>query len=747
MAEVGTRTRDLLARVWRAQALLEALVVLAFFTVVAVFATWPLAAHPLGGFYGFGNDNWGGIPYLGWLHDAYLGPGNPSFDPELQAPFGLEIPEHAVQPMDRVYSLVLGGFGQGLGAYNAQIFLSFVLAGCTMYLLARYVTGSPLAALVAGFAFTFSPFHLSIAMQYNALGSIQWIPLYLLALLVLLRRGRLRDAGLAGAAFALVTVTSYYYAWFLGWFTLVVVACFAVAAAIRRRRARDSLWPAARRFIVLAASRGAVGAAVAVALAGPLLISSAQGAADAGSAAIEHPINEAVRYSARPWMFLVPPHDNPVVGDELRPWIVQHAHDAPLYEQAVYLGYALLALGILAFLPWRRLGPLTERARFARGPLLAGAVVGMVIAIGPYIPLELDYWRRWQTPEDTAHVPSLSWVMFHLAPVFRFFARAFVLTSACLSVMAAIGLARLERRPWMTVPRRVALATAVLALIGLEFSNAPPHVWYSAGRPPWVKAAKKLPAGSKVVEYPVAAAFSPRSLYYMFWQTKHRRWTTNPPVTPEAASLAGTVRFADDPKAGAALRQAGVDYAIVHTKLPPETTPPYQPGLPNDSLPPDTGVLNPWFEVEERTSDAVVYRVRAAPRKVSGALVRAGDGFGALEPEGPFEARWLESDQGQFVLFVAGPKRPLTLTMTVSSFARPRFASLSLEGRDLDSFIVPAGRYVGRTVRLGRLSAGRYTIELSSAPGPQSIREATGSLDTRSVSLRIQEPIVVRSTR
>ena len=61
--------------------LLEVLGVGVFFTAVAVFATWPLAIHPLGGFYGFGNDNWGGIPYFGWLHDAYLGPAEASFDP------------------------------------------------------------------------------------------------------------------------------------------------------------------------------------------------------------------------------------------------------------------------------------------------------------------------------------------------------------------------------------------------------------------------------------------------------------------------------------------------------------------------------------------------------------------------------------------------------------------------------------------------------------------------------------------
>src|SRR5206468_3750871 len=173
-----------------------------------------------------------------WLPHAYLGSGSASFDPQLQAPFGLVIPEHAIQPMDRLFALLLGGFGQGLGAYNAQIFLSFVLAGCTMYLLARYVTESRLAALVAGFAFTFSPFHLAVSMQYNALASIQWIPLFLLALLVLLRRGRKRDAALTGAAFALVLLTSYYYAWFLAWFTLLVLAYVAAAAALRARRDR-----------------------------------------------------------------------------------------------------------------------------------------------------------------------------------------------------------------------------------------------------------------------------------------------------------------------------------------------------------------------------------------------------------------------------------------------------------------------------------------------------------------------------
>jgi hypothetical protein len=734
------------SRLSRHQAtVVEALLLVVAFTGVAVFATWPLAIHPLGGFYGFGNDNWGGMPYVAWLHHAYLGPGDASFDPQLQAPFGLEIPLHAIQPMNLLSALALGGFGQGLGAYNAEIFLSFVLAGCTMYLLARYVTGSRLAALVAGFAFTFSPFHLAVAMQYNALAAIQWIPLFLLALLVLLRRGGRRDAALAGAAFALVMVTSYYYAWLLSWFTLLVVTYFVAAAAVRRRRGgrtQEPAWPLAR----LVLSRAAIAGVVAVVLVTPLIVPSIRGAVNTGSVALEHPVNEAVRYSARPWMFLIPPEDNPVVGDRVRPWVQQHLFDSPVYEQSIYLGYTLLLLAGVALWPVRRgRGNLSDRARFGRGVALAGFVAGLLITIGPYIPLERSYWRLWATPGATLRVPSLPWLMFHLAPEFRFFVRAFVLVSACLAVLAAIGFCRLERARRMTTGRRVALAAVVLVLVGLEFANAPPHVWFSAKIPPWVAAVRKLPPQATLIQYPVAPAFSPRSLYYMFWQTKFGRADTNPVVTPEAQALAAEVGSPDDPAAGLALHRAGIDYAVVHTHLPPQTTVPFQPPLPDDSMPSDAGALNPWFQAVERTPDAVIYRVRAAPGGSSSAVVRAADGFGGSEPEGSSSARWLLQRTGDLTLFVSGRSRPARLAITLSSFARPRRVSISLDHRKLASFAVPAAVYVTHSVSLGVIAPGRHSLSLSSRPGPQSIHDTIGSPDLRSVSIRLREPVVVRS--
>jgi hypothetical protein len=299
----------------------------------------------------------------------------------------------------------------------------------------------------------------------------------------------------------------------------------------------------------------------------------------------------------------------------------------------------------------------------------------------------------------------------------------------------------------MTTARRGGLAALVLVLVALEFTNAPPHVWYSAHVPPWVAAVRKLPARATVVQYPVVPAFSPRSLYYMFWQTKERRADTNPSVSPEAVALAAQIGSPDDPAAGAALRRAGIDYAIVHTRLPPQTTVPYQPELPDDSMPRDAGALNPWFQEVARTPDAVIYRLRPAPVVSSGAVARAGDGFGGIEPEGSSSARWLLQDPGHLDLFVTGGSRRIDLVLTLSSFDRSRQVTIALGRRRLTGFAVPSGAYVTRRVAVGTLAPGRYSLSVSTRPGPQSIQATTGSPDSRSVSIRLREPIVIRASR
>ena len=587
---------------------LEAASVACFFLVSSIVVMWPSVVHPSSLVYGFGNDNLGGMRFAHAVYESFWH--GVSLQRELQFPFGYSLPNQAIQPIERGWNLLFGGPGNGALVQNAQIFASFVLSGCTMYLLARYVTRSRAAALVAGFAYTFSPFHLAIALQYTALSAIQWIPLYLLALLVLLRRGRTRDAVLCGLAFALVVLNSYYYAWLTAWVTGGILIAASVRWMIRRRRS-SALAPPVRPALLLAVRRAATAGAVTLVTTTPLLLSSAQAAGD--GTAVGHPLSEAVRYSARPWMLVLPPIDNPLWGGTSANFVQQHLFDAPVYEQSLYLGLVLTALAIVGIWRWGPQGALNQTSAAARFFLVSGVVVAAIVMIGPYIPLQRDFYRNWANFEALRKIPSIGLLIFEIGPIFRFFSRAFVLVSACLAPLAAIGLARLLRRIGPSVPKRWALTALVVVAIGVEFANQPPRVFMDLREPAWVAATRQLPAGAPIVDYPVASLNTPRSLYYLYWQSAVDHPTANPFDKREAVAFAAKIADPDSAASGQALSRAGIRYAIVHTRLPPQTSPPYQPGLPDDSMPRSSGSSNPWFERVAATPDSVIYRIRKPP--------------------------------------------------------------------------------------------------------------------------------------
>ena len=196
------------------------------------------------------------------------------------------------------------------------------------------------------------------------------------------------------------------------------------------------------------------------------------------------PINEAVRYSARPWMFFVPPHDNPLVGDGLGPGsfnaCTMRRSTSRRFTWATPFGSGTTRFFASGDSVLFRASPVRAR------PVVAGAVVGLVIAIGPYIPLEGDYWRDGRplkkpltcrpSPGSCSTLRPCS----ASSPGLRPYQRIPV-------VLAAIGFARFESWARLLWPC-VGLATLAIGLIGLEYSNSPPHVWFSAKQPPWVEA-------------------------------------------------------------------------------------------------------------------------------------------------------------------------------------------------------------------------------------------------------------------
>lgn len=139
--------------------------------------------------------------------------------------------------------------GEPILAYNVAFLMSFMLSGFGLYWLALRYTGNRLAAFLAGLAFAFAPYHLSL-MAHLSLLTVQWLPLTLLYLDAFLQsalppsplrsgegkggrggRGEVRALALFVFFFIWQAATS----WHLAVFTAFIVALYVLGNWLTRR--------------------------------------------------------------------------------------------------------------------------------------------------------------------------------------------------------------------------------------------------------------------------------------------------------------------------------------------------------------------------------------------------------------------------------------------------------------------------------------------------------------------------------
>jgi len=99
--------------------------------------------------------------------------------------------------------------------YNLMFLLSFILSAFGLYLLAYRLSGNRYAALVAGLVFAFSPYRAGHLSQLQLL-TMQWMPLALLYLDRYLGKRQARDGLLFCAFFVAQCLSSFYYAFYVG---------------------------------------------------------------------------------------------------------------------------------------------------------------------------------------------------------------------------------------------------------------------------------------------------------------------------------------------------------------------------------------------------------------------------------------------------------------------------------------------------------------------------------------------------
>jgi hypothetical protein len=446
------------------------LAVLAFFIVLTIAHTWPLATNP-GVLSRNDNDDvvlneWA----LAWVsHQAVTDPGR-LFDANIFYPerWTLAYSEHLL-PQAVFAAPVLWGGGSPVLAHNLALLVGMALTGWAMCWVVSRWTGSLAAGLVAGALAAFNA-HSLTRMSHIQAQHLQYLPLALFALDRLLDQPKVRHALQTAVWFALQAMTSGYFLVFSA-VALVVGAASRLDAWLGRN---------ARRVVVFAV----VAAVVAALLLLPTLWPYWKVRTEAG---LVRPISEVAKFSAS-WS------DYLATGARLH----YALWSKPFFRaDAMFPGVTAILLVAAAFVTGTALRD--RRARMC----LAACAVAVLFSFGPTVPLYA--WLY-----DT--VPLLQGI--------RGAARFGQLALVMFAAVAGFGMADVLRR--IASPRRQMAAAAIaIALVTAESIRAPLGYYEYRGIPK-VYDTLAGETGAVLVYFPMfSRRFIQSNSRYMLASTRH----------------------------------------------------------------------------------------------------------------------------------------------------------------------------------------------------------------------------------
>jgi hypothetical protein len=330
-------------------------------------------------------------------------------------------------------------------AYNLAALASAPLAAWTAFLLARRLTRSVAAALVAGFLFGFSPYVIGQSVGHLNLSFVCLVPLagWLAVRFFEGSLGRRRFTALLAVVLALqFGVSTEVFATM----TLLGVICFGLALLLLRSRAR--LAELARYTALAYVLMGAI--------VSPYLVHAFRGAAPVRPHVATHALDVANAVFPSQATWIRPPHSDAVIGTRG----VTDGYANNIDEDGGYLGVPLLIILTLAVV--------TLRGRVRRGAwlLLLAAVVADVLALGPEMhiaghSLGPGVWRLIeQLPAISEAIP------IRLAMYAALFA----------ALAAALWLGQPGRRFWRFALAGLAVASFLPTPNGVFWAS---HVWQS----------------------------------------------------------------------------------------------------------------------------------------------------------------------------------------------------------------------------------------------------------------------------
>jgi hypothetical protein len=559
------------------------LLVLLFFTILALLMTWPLITQ-IGSVYAGNNEDLWTFQWDNWWTRYALQHGlNLLFTPVQFYPIGVSLAAHSLSFYNSLLWIPLAALFGDIAAYNLTVLLTFILSGYTMYKLVEYLLHdargrkqdtpseeqavlsttsnqqrTTLSALIAGIIFAFAPYHFSQSLGHVSLASVQWFPLLALFILKATRETRRRHIVWIGLTTLLITATRLQFLVLGG----VVFAIFILVDWLVLRR--DWTRGAWARLIV--------GAALGLLLSLPILLPAA-GLFTQAATPDELIADEQTWGQTDLAAYFVPMTYHPLLGP-----IVQ-----PLYKNFVknrawmpYLGIAPLLLAV-----W---GALRQKRRAL--PWVVIGLFSFTMALGPHlrvngvnINLPLPYALIGDRfPLNTLRSPDRYNLMLALALA--------PLAAWGASDLLARVKARAERKSGALRSHRAVYAIGLVigVVILFEYLGVPYPTMPPLPTSPFQTQLAQDPANYAVLDVPLDRSDTKRYLYY---QTQHQKSTVQGRVArvpteayalynqiPLLKAWARSINAVRPPDLGSQLKllaDQNVRYIILHKDLtPPE---------------------------------------------------------------------------------------------------------------------------------------------------------------------------------
>lgn len=457
---------------------------LAALVIVTVVLTWPLAARIGSSFPGDYGDPVLVTWVMAWVSDHIVRADFAGFwDANIFFPERgtLAFTEHFIAQSVMTLPVYLAT-GNPIIGYNVAFLLTFVLTGLGAFLLARALTGSDIAAVVAAFVAAFNEYRLAYEVAHLHTLSIHWFPFALYALTRYFETDRRRYLAGAAAFLVLLNLSSIYYMAYCAPFVLVYVLIEAV---------RWGRWRTPRVWLELWAA-----AAVVLVVMLPFLLPYFDVQRRFG---VERPLAEVILFSAR----------------------IDHYRAAlPAMAAPVIAGLAGILAGV-----------------FTRGYRLVTASMFVLLAMAVWLSLG---------PEPRSGTEGLGWPSLYAAlhqyvpgySALRVPARFATLFFLFLALLAGLGVKAIER--YSSAAARVAAAAVLIVFLlqgvpeTMQIDQplpseglAPAPAYLTPGRrtPDIYRAVEALPSGAVLAELPFGDPWY--DVRYMFFSIEHRRRLLN----------------------------------------------------------------------------------------------------------------------------------------------------------------------------------------------------------------------------